>query len=322
MAYVTGTASSYANLLTAIQTALTANGWTNTSGVLSKGTTHVLLRAANPFSTGSQTNIIASIGNSSSGGALTGTPAPTAVRMGTFSNVVNSGDFVFPCTYRIFINTSPDEVYIYVNYNTDMYQWLAWGKSPTPGSSGNGTWLAGTFGALPTGTTTNVNSVLGAANAFYIANTGAAGSVNTTSAGLFMNSVSYSSLGGSNSQSIIHSGTAGDNGWSVFTNRSELPNAYEALGDLMRYSPNAWNGQSTLFKINISIPVGSNKVQMCGELAHARLIKINFIDVGSIITLGSDKWMIFPCFRKGSAELNGTGDTTGFFGHALRYDGP
>lgn len=325
MAYVTGTASSYADLLTAIQSALTANGWTLTSGVLSKSGCHILLRnVSSIFAAGPVPGLVASIGNASSGGALTSNPSTQGVRLGPFGAPPSPGDLSFPCVYNIHINTNPDEVYIYVNYNTDMYQYLAWGQNPVVGMTGTGNWLSGTFGNIATGNQPYYNNPITTSSAFTIYNVGPAGSSGgSTAAGLFYLNYGAASLGDSAANTIMHTNTAtsGMDGWSSF-NGIDTPNAYYAISELMKASPNAWNNQSILVNLTISLPASSNKRVIVGELEHSRYIKINYITPGDIITLGSDKWKIYPNFRKGTAELNGSGSNTGYYGLAVRYDGP
>lgn len=322
MAHVTGSASSYANLLSSIQSALTANGWTLTSGVLIKSGLHVLLKVANPFASGTQSALIASIGNSSSAGVLTGNPAPNGIRVGPFSSTTTAGDMTFPCTYRIFINTSPDEVYIFCRYGTNQYQWVGFGVSPAVGSSGNGSWLSGTFGNPPTGSTASPNNALGTNQAFYITNSGNASSNNAVAPGPFMSNLALAGVTFPGTNSIMHTGTATANGWSAPNGTSEIPNAYVAVAGLLAISPNAWNSQAALINILVSIPAASNKTQIVGNIAHCRYVKINFMQPEDIIILGSDKWMVFPLFKKGTSELNASRDDTGYYGVALRYDGP
>lgn len=322
MAYVSGTATTYANLLSAIQAALTSNGWTLSSGILSKDTTFVNLRVDNPFSSGSQNALIASIGNSASGGSLTGSLPTLGVKIGPFQTSSGPADLIFPCSYKIFINTAPDEVYIVVGYNTNMYQWMGFGVSPAAGSPGNGTWLSGTFGQPATGTTP-VATPYGSNSTFYINNIGGgSASAQNISAGLFFNNYAAGTNLYPATNALMHTGSTGDSGWSQSISTDNIPTAYEGNCDLLRKSPNLWNLQSTLFKILISITAASNKVRIVGELKHSRHLKINYMNPETIITLGTDKWMVFPFFKKGTQELTAYADDTGYFGFAIRYDGP
>ena len=93
MAYVSGNASSAADVLTALITACTANGWTNTSGVLSKGSVHV-----RPAIRGTTPQHIRLEFGTAAGFASPGTNADTVFPYLNFSNV-------FPVFYRIFVNT-------------------------------------------------------------------------------------------------------------------------------------------------------------------------------------------------------------------------
>jgi hypothetical protein len=55
------------------------------------------------------------------------------------------------------------------------------------------------------------------------------------------------------------------------------------------------------------------------ECAHARFVSIANLDDQQIITLGTDKWKVYPWMRRGAAYdgLNSSGNC----GHAIRYDG-
>lgn len=317
MAYLTGAANNFADLLTAIKSAVTANGWTVSSNLISKGNCHVLFDIRTPSA--SAVTLCARAGISSAGGALTGTPSPQGVRIGSFDSG-GTLNVTFPVTYHLHILTAPDEVYVIINYDVSKYQWLAFGCSPAAGSTGTGTWAAATFGCSPTGTSFTSNRTGG--DRLYITPYGGGqGNNDSTSAGLFYNVFGTNSFGFTTDNSVMHSNIGTHSGWSAIS--TNMPNASEANGPLMAVSPNAWNQLSILHRIIPSSPfVGSSKRQVIGKIEHARYLKINNHEPGSIITLGSDRWKLYPFHEKGSAELNGYSANSGFYGHAIRYDGP
>jgi len=56
-------------------------------------------------------------------------------------------------------------------------------------------------------------------------------------------------------------------------------------------------------------------------MAHIRYVVIANLQPEDIITLGSDRWRVYPFFRKGAAFAP-AGQDTGYLGMAIRYDGP
>ena len=70
----------------------------------------------------------------------------------------------------------------------------------------------------------------------------------------------------------------------------------------------------------------SYKSSLIADLANARLVRINNLAPGDIVTLGAEKWKTFPWYRKDLSYPNGgvTGNYnhSGTFGWAIRYQGP
>ena len=137
MAYITGSAASFADLQTAIQNACTANGWTLSSGILSKNGCFFQLVAGTSDGY-AQLQLFGGTGQS--GTTLTGQP-PSNYGAKICSN--NGNVIAFPINYEIHLFTNPDEVYCVINYNSDFYQQLSFGKSDVPGIGGTGAWFSG-----------------------------------------------------------------------------------------------------------------------------------------------------------------------------------
>ncbi|GHU11494.1 hypothetical protein FACS1894185_4820 [Betaproteobacteria bacterium] len=154
MPFITGQATTYQGLLDALTTALAANGWAANGICWSKNGCHVSLEFTDYRAYGWATQVSRPIlrvvaGNGVASGALTD-PAPQGHALGTQASLENSG-ITFPATYCIHINTAPDEVYFFVNYNLTFWQWLAFGQSPVAGLPGTGNWAGGTFGVQKSG---------------------------------------------------------------------------------------------------------------------------------------------------------------------------
>ena len=137
MAYITGTAATFADLQTALQNACTANGWTLSSGILSKNGCFFQL-VADTLGGYAQLKIFG--GTSQTGTTLNGQP-PSNYGAKICSN--NGNVIAFPINYEIHLFTNPDEVYCIINYNSDFYQQLSFGKSDVPGIGGTGAWFTG-----------------------------------------------------------------------------------------------------------------------------------------------------------------------------------
>jgi hypothetical protein len=84
-----------------------------------------------------------------------------------------------------------------------------------------------------------------------------------------------------------------------------------------------YNGEAILIPIIAFVGRGSF-IAPCAQLQHARNLRIDNYEFAQIITLGGDKWMVFPWFLKEPADRNhyGRQDGTGTYGWAVRYEGP
>ena len=67
-----------------------------------------------------------------------------------------------------------------------------------------------------------------------------------------------------------------------------------------------------------------NKVRLVLEVRNARYMRIGNNDPEQVITLGPDRWKVFPFLRKNASVPDGGSviDHSGTFGWAIRYDGP
>lgn len=282
MAYVTGSANTLADLLAAIQNACTANGWVlSAGGVLSKGACFTELKIASGVIT-----IRGGTGVDGSGNLTGACDTPTGRLGQTWPGQV----FTFPMTYFIHVNAAPDEVYVVCNFNVTYYQSVAFGTSATLGLVGSGGWYVGPFNDLPN-------------NGWYrvapVGTTGETGQGTVTS--VFGKDGTTRFAGGVNHR--MDSATWVVNG------------AYRDWASLFFRQPNQWNQESILMPIRVYANRSSGFISPVLECAHARFVSIANLDDKQIITLGSDRWKIYPYGLRGAA---GSGNA----GHAFRYDGP
>jgi hypothetical protein len=92
---------------------------------------------------------------------------------------------------------------------------------------------------------------------------------------------------------------------------------------LQANSPNQWNGEAVLSPIIVYTTRASGLLSPVLQTAHIRWVMIDNLTDGQIITIGSDKWKIYPLWRRSSRTFNPSqnGGGTGTLGYAVRYNG-
>lgn len=305
MAYYSGTATSLANLLTALQTHAVADGWTLTGDVLSKAGVYFQLQttATNLTCLGCESNAVAN-------------PAPNVVSIGRIYQRTSypTREISFPCNYEVF--GFAQEIYLVVNYDVDSYQWLAFGKSTVSGLVGQGGWCGASIGLLEVAASaTDPIWITGSSGG-----SGGAGFPNTCAA-LFWTTACSNSATARNCW--INHGLDG-HGWTYYGSASNIPSGIQPLAPLIAMQPNAWNSEAVLLPIRSWKERPSYKNSLIADLANARHMRIDNLSPGDILTLGSEKWKIFPWYRKNAAARDGGTQInhTGTFGWAIRYQGP
>ena len=301
MAYYSGTASSLADLRTALLTHAQADGWVLTGDVLSKAGVYFQLQATaiNITCLGCESNAVAN-------------PAPGVVSIGRIFERTSytTREISFPCNYEVFGFTQ--ELYLVANYDVDSYQWMAFGKTTVPGLLGQGGWCGATMGAFA------VSSVI--LNPINIAiGGGGSAAQQETSAALFW-STAYNFVPGRNCW-INHGLDA--HGWTYNGAANSDPIGIRHNAPLLSMQPSAWNSEATLLPLRAYKLRPSFKASLIADLVHARHLRVDNLSPGDILTLGADKWKVFPWYRKDAASRNGGSGVnhTGTFGWAIRYEG-
>lgn len=307
MSYTTGTANSATDLRTAIFAACVASGWTLASPVMSKGP---LAMQIDLSTVGTAQGLSFTGGKSVSAGALV-SAAPYGVSMGNRTNLA----FTWPATYHIFTFENPDEVYVVVNYDVDKFQWAAWGKSAhqLPGS---GMWFASMLSA-------NAGSPQ---CTMFFTNAAELGSFSYTQPALFWRD--ENGVGGAAGyiEAQMHHGLDGDF-WTEGGTTKKGPFAAWSANPLLSLLPNAWNSEVVLLPIQALVSRASNMTSLVVTCANARYLRIDNYAPGAIITLGADRWIVFPWLRKDSSRRNGMPGAvsadlhSGTLGWAIRYEG-
>lgn len=295
MAYYSGQASSYQEILNALVVACTANGWAWSNNILRKDSLYIQLDLVT-------WGIQATGGTGASGSSLLN-PCQYKPRFGPPSSSVNLP--TFPFDYKIFIFDS--EVYLIGRTNIDTYYYLAFGKS-TIALSSTGLWISATsVNTITSGNVVAINTTSGGSNSSSI----------YTSAAPFWTA----SEGTSQLNSIIAHGLE-SNIWN--TQNSSSVSMISAMTNLIARLPNNWNSEAVLLPYLVFATRSSNKKTLVADFEHARVLRIDHLEPEQVITLGQDRWMVLPFHKKNISSKNGTsgGDHTGTFGWAIRYDGP
>lgn len=308
MAYYTGTANSMTALRQALIDSCTSEGWMWDGGseVLHKSPLFVRVQVG--------ANDIKLLGRT---GMASG-DAPRDVRIGNLLNISGKPTYgiTFPAVWHSFV--FDDEVYFVVNYDVDRYQWCAFGKSSVIGLPGSGMWFAATGGY-------STSAHWDADAPFGITAAGAGGSNKTTGA-LFWSADATFSAPCRNY--FVHSDLDG-HGWYTGNGSptDESGPAVAALAPLVGILPNAWNSEAVLLPVRAYKRRPADRLSLILDLVHARHTRVDNYAPGQVITIGSERWMVFPYHKKNVSLRDGSGsnlgiDHTGTFGWAIRYEGP
>lgn len=314
MPYVTGTANSYSDLQTALENALTSNGWTKTGAVVHKGDAFVRLYATSSNNGTENPGLVCEIGTGQVGGVLQN-PSPAKPRLGrpAITGQGQNSNITWPADYFIHILESPDEVWLILNHSSDAYWHLAFGVSEVPGLGGSGLWASGVAGR-------GGPSQSGAAQgSFAMDQNGSQNSALSTGLPFWQTSATNDNF----SQSVLQSNI---NGGTWVTPTSGTLDAVRFTSPFFDQQPSAWNAEAILLPMCVYTQRPSSKVSLVIQPKHARYIRIdNYLPKDDIV-LGSDVWRVYPGVRKNTVSRNGGSssdgiDHSGTFGFAVRYDG-
>ena len=290
MGYYNGTANDMAAVRSALVNACTLEGWAwnSSTEMLSKGAMFLRLQIVS--------GCLTLLGRTSAAAG----DMPSVVRIAPFASV----PVTFPLAYEIFVFAS--EVYMVVNYSVDYYQWCAFGQSTVQGLPGSGMWV----GASASSQTVSASSI-GIAPTYGSSYYGCCPA-------LFCDVQD-----GAKSGCFVHSDIDAQ-GWWWSQSLNGAPVGITAIVPLIGLLPNAWNSEAVLLPIKAYKVRPSSKISLTADLEHARYTRIDNYAPGEIISIGSDRWKIYPWYRKDSSVRNGgLGiNHTGTLGWAIRYVGP
>lgn len=327
MAYSSGTATSSADLLTALTNFCTSNGWSLSAGVLSKGDTHIL-------PTLSGVHIKLQLGTSA------GFAAPGVMPAAFFPYV--SLNNAWPVFYRLFeyVNGSAHTVVMMIREaNVIEFKYLMFGnlenKVGTVWSGGQ--WIHGTYASQTTGSTSRQSNAGVKVDGYATEGGSDLESYSNGHGSLFTITDGYPNFGGNfmNGNSYLRCNM---DGGTYKMNQSGDNNNFFGCVDAMRFArlflirnPNTWNGQSVLIPVHVYLGRASQTCSRLGTVAGVRFMRMDSYEPGDIITLGLDRWMVLPMYLRNATEPKGKKgefDSTAITGHsgqmayAIRYDGP
>jgi len=289
MAYVTGVATSATDLKTAIINAATANGWTEVAtDILNNGVSFVKLAI--------DTGLTIQGGTGVSGSSLTGAGPVTArfFEAPVLHLAGNTPLLSYPLTYHIHINIDPSDVMVFVNYQTEYWQWACFGVSRSLTSSPNGSYYAAE--CRETNPYSNHNS-FGFPHSFTIYQVSRA-------LGPFWPGCHGATT---NLPCAIDLGSGlevAKNGYSRTFGQADLITNYLPVFNLS-LTPNSWNGEIVLNRMVITRQRPDKFLSFVAELPHIRICRNDNYSDGDEITIGSDVWKVYPLARKNVVNRNG-----------------
>ena len=272
MAYYTGSANGYEDLLNVLVTGCQAHGWSWSDGILSKGTAFVRPTVA---LTGTNSGIRLEGGTGKSGATLIN-------GSGTRARLYHvGGNGVWPVTYHLHIGVMPDEVYLVFNMGLTDYFALGFGVSTLP-LAGSGLWMSGN---------TRDNGV---------ANWGIEMPYDGGRwDGARMVPAFFWASDGPNYNACAVQIEA-DGSWPKYQ-----PWGIAHLVPLHYYQPSAWNGDAVLLPMQDWQVVAESKRRLLVDAAYARRVVMNNIEPGQVLQIGSDRWRVYPYWRKAPAGQGG-----------------
>jgi hypothetical protein len=226
----------------------------------------------------------------------------------------------YPATYHVFVNTLPDDIVCFVNYNVSWWQWLMVGQGnnltntldPSDGKyqAGSFPWVLSrpdvhlSWNILVSGTEQQGSTLDYPAHTpfpFWAQD-------NTSTTGSLVNRAQGDSVAYGGVWRETNASTYGQN----------TTNARRFASTFLNVLPNAWNDEITLIRTLILYPESSTQFIYIAELPHIRFTRNDNYNDGDTITLGSEQWMIFPGLRKNAASRSSGDDHSGTVAIAVR----
>ena len=303
MGYTTGTANNIDTVKTALTDACVTGGWMLTGDELSKDGIFVQVQVV---TSPPEEVRIELLGRTAAGAG----DAPNVVAMRRMKNLMAPAFdeiLTFPLQYHIFV-FSNNEVFMVINYSSDIYQWMAFGQSNQPGLPGTGNWVAASLSHVsPTAGVMLASD--GAINYVHMGNPAPMWSV---------------ALDWPERRNYwVHNAIDPSYPWScgqTNTSRVNTIMGIAYLTELIDASPNAFNNESVLLPIRAYKFREASKWSQILEIKNARHLRIDNYTPKEIITLGNEQWMVFPFYRKKTTN-DAPWKHSYLYGWAIKYEG-
>lgn len=307
MAYQTGTVTSTSDLASVITNFAVANGWTLNSGVLNKGNAYIRLQVIST----SELRIDA---------ARNGNFSPPDISP-NYSRIFNT-TWPSMATYHIVAFDNPDTVWCTINFDVIKFQHIGFGMIEKYGTWNGGQW----FHAQHTNVSQDdlVTSFVDGGVHLY--------SPIATECALFWgSSMNAATVYYDNGPSKIECDLRGyvwEPPPSQIGVQIYMP---QIVGPIHKTNPNVFNGQTVLTPFTPFLKGADGYFMPIGRIGHLRWVKLQNYDPGDVITIGPEKWKVFPWYVKDTTKPDGEfrpnyspsyPPSTGIMGVAVKYDGP
>lgn len=319
MAFQTGTATSFINLLDTLRLFATANGWTENLWAVDGANQRLHLQKGSIYTNfhgeASTLKLRGSLGYNGAS-AWNAQPTMSTGEQALLDNL--HGAYAWPVTYWLFAHGSPDSIEMVVRYQPTRVQWLNFGAI-TKYINSAAPWTGGEFFAASYG---------GGGEIAYAVSNGRL-SLNSQLTGGFSTALfQYSNGYGGFSASHYPRGSelhieADSFIWGVNLDSSNNTTALKLAAwnhawPLQVRTPSAFNGLSALIPIKIYALRPDAHYSPVGRIEHSRYCAMNNHNLADIIDIGGQKWMVFPWLEKAGITDGGSVQ----FGWAIKYDGP
>ena len=297
MAFETGSATSINSLVSILRTFASANGWTvddTTDGhaVLTKGVACVVVAfdANNLY--------IRNAISYSSGGNWTNQPGTTTwcKRANGYGGAIKA--------YWLFANA--DYIHMVTEQTTNVFSHLVFGTLSKFGSYTGGQYVDCSHYDISYPNFPDGHFPIFSADNNYADSNNLSGSIRLDIDGLTNNFMGFSDGSGSGAANRVK-GVAQNWGDSL-------------TGVLQHCSVNAFNQRTILVPITLTAYRGSGLYSPIGQVQDLRTVRMDQLDPGQIITLGSDDWYCFPSLQKNyTTNVSGSGQPKSSWLYGFAY---
>lgn len=308
MAFKSVVVNSAVDLKAAIETFAQANGWTLASDILSKNGCYVKLT-------------VASVNEIRIQGAKNGDF--TGVNLPPHYNRIYISTWPSNATVNMAAFNNPDIIWMTMNYDVVKFHHIGFGNMVKYGNWNGGQWFFATHTTYSYDTRC-ATSIHGMAGIGY----GYGGE-----AALFWDADCSNDwdLNYVHGNSTFVECDLRGRIWEPPASNDANLNYYTArvMSPIHYKNPNVFNSQTLLSPFQVWLKSADGYLQCLGHVDHVRWVKLTNYNPGDLITLGSEKWKLYPWCVHDVSYPDGKGSSysspspsTGVLGVAVKYDGP